>query len=221
MKITVRYFAAARDVAGLKIEAFELPDESTVATLLQRLATSHSELEPYFPYLRFAIADEFVELNAPLGDGDEVSVIPPVAGGDERVFASIESEKLSIDRCVDFVRDSRAGGICLFIGVVRDHSKGQSVSRLDYEAHPTMAKKELTRVLSEVCEAEQDVRLASIHRVGELDIGELAVVVAASAPHRDVAFRACRQAIDTLKERVPIWKKEHGEASTEWVNFSS
>lgn len=144
----------------------------------------------------------------------------------ERVcLVGIREEPLSIDECYAAVAHPAAGGVCVFVGVVRDHApdaRGEvrDVARLEYEAHATMAPKELRRVLEDVAAAHPGARLACTHRVGDLTIGDLAVVVVASAPHRAEAFAACRAAIDTLKERVPIWKREHGaDGSTEWVNL--
>ncbi len=103
---------------------------------------------------------------------------------------------------------SGAGGICIFHGVVRDHADGKPVERLDYEAHESLAEKEMKRVLEGVVAEHAGVRIAAVHRVGRLDVGDAAVCVAASAPHRDAAFAACRKAIDRIKETVPLWKKE-------------
>src|SRR5690606_20103050 len=117
---------------------------------------------------------------------------------------------LSIDEIYRAVSHPGAGGVTLFVGVVRDVADGKPVARLDYEQHPTLAATELSAVLREVQDelAAEGVRVAATHRVGQLSVGDLAVVVGASAPHRDAAFRGCRLAIDRLKERVPIWKKE-------------
>ena len=98
----------------------------------------------------------------------------------------------------------------MFTGVVRDHAEGKPVARLDYEAHESLAKKEMERVLLAVASEYPGARLAAVHRVGRLDVGDVAVCVAASAPHRAEAFSACRAAIDRIKETVPVWKKEWG-----------
>ncbi|MCB9633361.1 MAG: molybdenum cofactor biosynthesis protein MoaE [Sandaracinus sp.] len=148
-----------------------------------------------------------------------MDVLPPVAGGSELV-ADVRDAPLSIDEVFRAVQHPSAGGICLFVGVVRDHAEGKPVARLDYEAHPSLAVPELRRVLEGVMADLPGTRVAAVHRVGELAVGDLAVVVAASAPHRAEAFAACRFAIDRLKETVPVWKKEYepsGEAV--WVNL--
>lgn len=136
------------------------------------------------------------------------------------MMAEVSNSPLSIDAAFNAVSRAEAGGIALFVGVVRDHADGKSVSKLEYEAHPTMAVKELRRVLEQVASECPEAVLACAHREGALSVGELAVVVAASAPHRAEAFAACRLAIDRLKETVPIWKKEWDvEGAANWVNL--
>jgi molybdopterin synthase catalytic subunit len=111
------------------------------------------------------------------------------------------------------------GGVCLFIGRVRDHNQGQAVSALEYEAYATMAEREMLAISEEIGREIPNVLLACVHRVGHLKVGDLAVVCAASAAHRDQAFLACRALIDRIKERVPIWKREHGEQGPYWVDW--
>ena len=135
------------------------------------------------------------------------------------VLAEIRDAALSVDEVVASVQDPTCGGITLFLGVVRDHDRGQEVSSLDYSVHPTAAAR-LVEVSQTVAARSGAVRLAALHRSGHLDIGDVAVVVAAAAPHRDAAFAACRDLIDTLKAEVPIWKHQHlGDGGTEWVGL--
>ena len=134
-------------------------------------------------------------------------------------LAEIREEPLSVDEVVARVQDPACGGITLFLGVVRDHDRGQEVASLDYSVHPTAAQR-LTEVSELVAARSGAVRLAALHRSGHLEVGDLAVVVAASAAHRDAAFAACRDLIDTLKAEVPIWKHQHlGDGATEWVGL--
>jgi len=103
--------------------------------------------------------------------------------------------------------------------MVRDTNDGKDVSLLEYEAYGTMAKAEMGRIADEIVAEQPEVRLAAVHRVGALQIGDLAIVCAASAPHRQQAFEACRKLIDTIKERVPVWKREHGPDGSTWVGW--
>jgi molybdopterin synthase catalytic subunit len=125
--------------------------------------------------------------------------------------------ELSVDEVFRVVRDPHAGGIALFVGAVRDHDHGRDVSRLDYTAHPSVDAT-LREVAEEVVEAYDVIALAAVHRVGELAIGDLAVVVAVACGHRGDAFAAARQLIDELKQRVPIWKHQSfADGTDEWV----
>jgi molybdenum cofactor synthesis domain-containing protein len=126
---------------------------------------------------------------------------------------------LDVARVVAAVSHGAAGAVDVFLGVVRDHSGGRAVTRLDYEAYKPMAVAEMKRIADEIAAQVPGVRLAAAHRVGELAVGELAVVCAASAPHRAEAFDACRRLIDQVKARVPVWKREWGPDGPYWVGW--
>ena len=219
-QVSVVYFAAARELAGCSQEQIVLPSSPTpVPQLVRLLAERHARLGPLLHRMRFAINGELVGDEESVRGGDEIAVLPPVAGG-SGPLCEVRSQPLSVDEALAAVRHSGAGGVVVFLGVVRDHADGKSVARLDYEAHPTMAAQEMARVLQSVLQERPEVRLSALHREGQLAIGDLAVVVAASAPHRAEAFAACREAIDRIKERVPIWKKEWApDGSANWVNL--
>ncbi len=117
------------------------------------------------------------------------------------------------------MRHAGAGGITFFLGIVRDENEGRAVTLLEYEAYGSMAKKELAAIGAELEKEIPGARVAALHRVGKLQVGDTAVICAASAPHRDEAFRACRALIDRIKERVPIWKREHGPEGPYWVGW--
>jgi molybdopterin synthase catalytic subunit len=133
-------------------------------------------------------------------------------------LAELRDEPLSVDEVMRAVTDPRSGGIALFTGMVRDHDKGRPVRRLTYSAHPSAAA-ELHRVAGKIA-ASYDLRaVAAVHRLGPLSVGEIAVIVAVSSPHRGDAFDACRALIDEVKSAVPIWKhQEFGDGGSEWVN---
>ncbi len=134
-------------------------------------------------------------------------------------LCEIREAPLSVDDALSAVRRPDAGGIALFVGVVRDENDGQAVTLLEYEAYPSMAHKEMRAIVAELEREIPGARLAVLHRIGRLEIGDIAVVCAASAPHRTEAFAACRQLIDRIKARVPIWKREHGPAGPHWVGW--
>jgi molybdopterin synthase catalytic subunit len=145
--------------------------------------------------------------------------VPEEAGGPQVVVSDVRETALSVDEVLELVRHPRCGGIALFVGVVRDHDHGEPVTALDYSAHPSVVE-----TLADVCRAVASrhavSRLGAVHRVGHLEIGDLAVVAAVSAPHRGEAFEACRDLIDTLKGTVPIWKHQtFTDGSDEWVGL--
>ncbi|MRG91051.1 molybdenum cofactor biosynthesis protein MoaE [Polyangium spumosum] len=131
----------------------------------------------------------------------------------------IRREALSLDEVVQIVARPEAGAIATFLGVVRNTNDGRSVSLLEYEAYGTMAEAEFARILEELEREIPEVRVAATHRIGALHVGDAAVVCAASAPHRGEAFRACRELIDRIKARLPIWKREHGPDGPYWVGW--
>lgn len=130
----------------------------------------------------------------------------------------LSATSLSIDAAYTMVQSPECGGICLFVGTIRNHNKGKAVTNLDFESYAPMAAKEMTRI-AEKAKTEHNLHTVAVHhRVGELGIGDIAVIIAVSSHHRKAAFTACEQVIDELKEHVPIWKKEYLEDGSYWVN---
>lgn len=224
MRVRLLYFAALRELTGIAEEERELPaGVGDVAALGAYLETTHAALAGRLGHVRFAVNEEFAAPTRGLSDGDVVALIPPVAGGSDRTPArwrvAIVTKRLSTDTVMDLVRHPGAGALALFVGVVRDFSDGRVVSALEYSAYESMAEAEMARIVEEI-EAELPVvRLATHHRIGELEVGDFAIVCAASSPHRDEAFRAGRLLIDRIKERVPIWKREKGPDGAYWVGW--
>lgn len=126
---------------------------------------------------------------------------------------------LSVHEVIDAVSHDGAGAVDVFLGMVRDFNDGRPVKLLEYEAYAPMAVAEMTRIILEIEAEIEGVRLAVLHRTGSLAVGDMAVICAASAPHRGEAFRACRALIDRIKARVPIWKREHGPDGAYWVGW--
>jgi molybdopterin synthase catalytic subunit len=221
MKVSVHYYAAARELSGCESSTFEfVPDVVPQAELRSAVTDRFPSLAAFLERMRLAVNGDFVDASQPIHDGDRIDVLPPVAGGSPIVLCEIIEQEISLDQVRIAVEHPGAGGICIFHGVVRDHADGKQVARLDYEAHESLAHKEMRRVLEGVAAEHSGVRIAAVHRVGKLDIGDVAVCVAASAAHRDDAFTACRKAIDRIKETVPLWKKEWGpDGGAQWVNL--
>jgi molybdopterin synthase catalytic subunit len=135
------------------------------------------------------------------------------------VKADIRETTLSVDETLAWVKRPGAGGLAVFVGVVRDENAGRAVTKLEYSAYASMAKKEMTKIAEEIESEIEGVRVAAMHRVGMLEVGDAAVICAASAPHRGEAFKACRELIDRIKSRVPVWKREIGPDGESWVGW--
>jgi molybdopterin synthase catalytic subunit len=206
----VRLFAGLRERAGWNEREFEGIEH--VADLWPALGLGE---EP--AGLLYAVNKEYADRDRELADGDEVALIPPVSGGSFRLSA----EPLSLDAVVEEVRSDRAGAIATFVGTTRVESRGRTVLQLDYEAYEEMAEQVMAEIAAELKERYDVCELAIHHRTGRVGIGEASVVIAVSAPHRHDALAACRDAIDTLKERVPLWKKEIYEGGEEWIGRGS
>lgn len=223
IRVRIVYLAAARELAATReelaiVRTHALPCDVRMFKLW--LATHQPRLAPHLARMRVAQNGEFATDASVITDDDELTLLPPVAGG--APLAAVRTEPLSVDEALAAVRHPSAGAIAIFLGVVRDHHAGAPVMRLDYEAYTELANKEIARILDELMRTHPNTRVAALHRVGELAIGDAAVVVAASAAHRDEAFALCRAAIDRIKETVPIWKKEWApDGSALWVNLES
>ena len=208
--IRVRVFAGLRERAGWSER--ELDDVATVADVWPALGLGD---EP--AGLLYAVNQEYAPRDRELADGDEVALIPPVSGGAFRLSA----EPLDPNAAVAEVSVPEAGAVATFIGTTRVRSRGRTVQYLDYEAYAEMAEKVMAE-LAESLKAKHDLSEVAIHhRTGRVDIGAVSVVIAVSAPHRAAALAACAEAIDTLKETVPLWKKEVYEGGEEWIGQGS
>jgi molybdopterin synthase catalytic subunit len=216
--VLVRLFASYREAAGVGHLQLELPAGATVRDAIGEVLREHP-LVAQGRHLVIARNREYVDAEAPLADGDEVALIPPVSGGATRAGSriAVTAERLSIDDALEAVRDDAFGGLVVFLGTVRNASRGERVTHLEYEAYAEMAERKMHEIAARLEREHAPARVAMHHRIGDLAIGETAVIVAAGAPHRDAAFAAARAAIDELKSVVPIWKKEHTANGAVWL----
>jgi molybdopterin synthase catalytic subunit len=224
--VNVRLFASYREAAGVGHLQLELAPGSTVKDAIAEIAKRHPLITEG---RRVVIAKnrDFVTADEPLADGDEVALIPPVSGGETTISAAagqksiplvqISESRLSVDDAIAAGSDSRWGGVVVFLGTVRDASRGKRVTHLEYEAYPEMAEAKMREIAAALERKHAPCRVVLHHRIGDLAIGEIAVIVVAGAPHRDAAFKAAREAIDELKTVVPIWKKEYSEDGAVWI----
>ena len=221
MKVQVRLFARYREAAGHDRVELELPEGGTAQTAWEAVSHRFPVLGPYRPFTLFAVRNDYVEPTHALREGDELCLFPPVSGGAPTSdWIQVTNEPLSERAVLDAVGDTGAGGIVLFSGVVREQTGGRRVKFLEYEAHAPMAEAKMREIATAVRGRWPDVtRIALVHRIGRLEIGESSVMIAVSSPHRRQAFEACHFAIDSLKETVPVWKKEYFEDGEVWVGL--
>jgi molybdopterin converting factor subunit 1 len=212
VRVKVRLFAGLRERAGSGEREVELEGEATTGDVWQALGLGE---EP--AGLVYAVNRQYVEHGHVLAEGDEVAVIPPVSGG---AFRLVEGP-IDVAAVMADVGTEAAGALATFVGTVRARSHDRDVLYLEYEAYEGMAEQVMVE-LAETLKAKYDLsEIAMTHRVGRVDIGEASVAIAVSAPHRHDALAACKEAIDTLKQTVPLWKKEVYEGGEEWIGRGS
>ena len=216
MRVRVRFFASYREITGQRELELELPAETTAGELLDRLVAQHPALAGVARVSRCVVNQEYVAPTTPLQEGDEAAFIPPVAGGD--VFEVTEAP-LSVEPLIAEATEETVGAVVTFVGVARRFSRGKRVRYLEYEAYREMAEQKLAAIGAELRRKWPLERVAIRHRVGRLEIGDTAIVIAVGAPHRGEAFEACRYAIDQIKKTVPVWKKEVWEDGEVWVGM--
>ncbi len=239
MRVTVRLFAMLRQQAGWRERVLDLPDGATIADAWRALTDETPALAPSREMVRFARNREYTAAEQPLADGDELALIPPVAGGaddtDEPLLRiEMSSEPISdtlLGELRAIVPTTADGALVVFVGQTREtpgtpspgeeaqaaRLAGERVTELEYEAFDEMALDVLRQIGAEIEERFGVRRLAIVHRTGEVGVGDPSVVIAAAAPHRGPAFDACRYAIEELKARAPIWKSERYQSGKVWI----
>ena len=215
MRIRVKLFASVREIVGHRDIVLEVPSDFKASALPHRLAAEYPGMHPLLASLKIAVNHEYADEECILREGDEVALIPPVSGGVD-VF-EISDGPLSLDSLAAAVGQDTSGAIATFLGVVRGYARGRQVRYLEYDAYPEMALAKMRQIGEEIRARWPVDRVAIVHRVGRLGIGEASVALAVSSPHRHEALQACAYAIERLKEIVPIWKKEVWSDGAEWI----
>ena len=210
VRVTVRLFAGLRERAGTA--RLEIDDVTRVGDVWAKLGLGD---EP--GGLLYAVNREYAGADDALHDGDEVAVIPPVSGGAFR----ISDAPLDLSAAAAEAASDDAGAVATFVGTVRRSSRGRDVLYLEYEAFAEMAEPMLAQLADELIAKHGLCKVAIHHRVGRVEIGEASVVIAVSAAHRAAALEACHEAIDTLKDTIPLWKKEVYAGGEEWIGKGS
>jgi MoaE-MoaD fusion protein len=208
MRVRVRLFAGLRERVGTGENEMELPPGSRAGDVWDLL-----QIGPEPRGLAYAVNRRYVDRDEPLAEGDELAIIPPVSGGAFR----LTEEALDPRAVMREVETEGAGAVASFVGTVRARSRERDVLYLEYEAYEGMAEQVMDE-LAAALKAKYDLcEVAVAHRIGRVEVGEASIAIAVSAPHRQDALAACAEAIDTLKETVPLWKKEVYEGGEEWI----
>ena len=227
MRIRVLFFGVLRDVAGLREDSLDLPEGGRLETVFEHYAARFPRLREMASSIVMAHNQQFSPLTVPLAEGDEVAFLPPVSGGAGSYSHEIASEaghffgltRDPIDSALIARRLLRGadGAIVNFEGVARDNTKGRSTRYLEYECYEPMAIQTMARIGGEIASSFAIGRIAMVHRLGRVEIGEASVVVIVTAPHRRPAFEAALEGINRLKRLVPVWKKEFFVDGEVWV----
>jgi molybdopterin synthase catalytic subunit len=220
VNVRVVLFAKPRELVGQPQVELALPAGATPADAWSQLSNRY-DLGPLPRSFRCAVNSEYAGWDAQLKDGDELAVIPPVSGGavgERRGLIAIREDPLDASAIGERIRGDADGALVLFEGIVREQSRGKQVRSLVYEAYGSMAQRQM-ELLADQARGKWPISdLAMVHRVGTLRVGEVSVVIAVSAAHREEAFAACKWLIDELKRSVPIWKKEIYTEGEAWID---
>jgi MoaE-MoaD fusion protein len=226
MRVRVLFFGQLKDITGVAQEDAELSDGARVEDLFERYGRRFPKLAEFRASIAASVNQEYSGWRAPLETGDEVAFLPPVSGGqgggqqaaiEEDIFQLVR-EPIRPRDIVEGLKAPEDGALVVFDGFVRNNFKGGKTLYLEYEAYEPMAYAKMREIGAEIRTRFSIHRLAIIHRLGRLEIGETSVWIAVSSAHRGVAFDACRYAIDTLKRAVPIWKKEYFAGGAVWAD---
>lgn len=222
MRVRVLFFGQLKDIVGVSQDDTELSEGSRVEDLFERYGRRFPKLVEFRPSIAASVNQEYAHWRSPLASGDEVAFLPPVSGGEQQtavVEDLFELLRRPIDprEILENLKAPEDGALVVFDGFVRNNFKGQPTKYLVYEAYETMAYAKMREIGAQIREQFAVHRLAIVHRLGRLEIGETSVLIAVSSPHRAAAFEACRYGIDTLKRTVPIWKKEHFVGGAVWA----
>jgi molybdopterin synthase catalytic subunit len=221
-----------KDVIGRSGETVDLPEGARVREVLFYYARAAPRFEAMVPSLAISVNQEYSGADRALRDGDEVGLLPPVSGGsaqadgenrgevqgEARGEVKMVRERIDTQAVIGRLKQPADGAAVIFDGVVRDNTRGRRTLYLDYEAYESMALKQMDSLALEARSRFAVRGVSIVHRLGRLQIGETSVLIVVAAAHRGAAFEACRWIIDTLKNTVPIWKKEYFEDGAIWAD---
>ncbi|WP_446741777.1 molybdenum cofactor biosynthesis protein [Silvibacterium acidisoli] len=218
MRVKLLVFGVLRDLFPESVREIELEEGAKVADLLGVLKASLQGHDALWSSLAVAVNKDYATVSHPLANGDEVALLPPVSGGSSSEMIFLTRERIDSDAVVSRLKQGEDGAVVVFDGIVRNNTRQRQTLFLFYESYEEMAIKQM-RELAVKAKADFGIRdVVLVHRLGKLEIGETSVLIAVASAHRGQAFSACRWLIDTLKQTVPIWKKEHFVDGEVWVD---
>jgi len=216
--LKVLFFGQLRDIAGLSEDRLDVAGPVTLEDVFRRYAERFPRLTELRRSIVFARNQDFADGSTSLDDGDEIAFLPPVSGGRSDNYYALTREPIDTAALRAMLLDGCDGAIVDFVGVVRNNTKGRATKFLDYECYEAMALKVMTQLGEEIAASHAIGRIAMVHRLGRMEIGEASVAIVVTSPHRGPAFAAALEGINRLKKTVPIWKKEHFEDGEVWVD---
>jgi molybdopterin synthase catalytic subunit len=224
MRLQVLCFGRLRELIAPQV-AVELSSPATVADLWHLLRERHPALAPYEKSIAIAVNQSFASSSTPLAEGDEVALLPPVSGGLAEpdlpllsAHAGLQREPIDSTALLARIKRGEDGAVCLFDGIVRNHSRNRRTLYLEYDSYPAMALAGMEKLALDALASFPIRDLRIVHRVGRLEIGETSIIIVVASAHRAAAFDACRWVIDSLKRSVPVWKKEFFEDGATWAD---
>lgn len=221
MRVRVLFFGQLKEIVGLAQDDAELSEGARVEDLFERYGRRFPKLAEFRPSVAASLNQEYAEWRTPLAAGDEVAFLPPVSGGQQAAVAEdiflLVREAIQPRELIESLKAPEDGAVVVFDGFVRNNFKGRQTLHLEYEAYEPMAYAKMRAIGAEIRAKFSVHRIAIVHRLGRLEIGETSILIAVSSAHRAAAFDACRYAIDTLKRTVPIWKKEFFAGGAVWA----
>ncbi len=225
MRARVLFFGVLKDAVGRSSEEAEFPSGSSVGSVLESYARRYPRVKEMASSVLVARNQSFTELSAELQEGDEIALLPPVSGGasapaqiaEEGGYYELTRRPVDVRKIAARLMTGAEGAVVTFEGTARNSTGGRPTRFLDYEAYEPMALQLMARIGREAAAGREIGRVAFVHRLGRLLIGETSVAIVVTAPHRRPAFEAALEAIDRLKKTVPIWKKEHFVDGEVWA----
>ena len=222
VRVKVLFFGQLKDITGRSEDSADLPAGASLESIFDHYADQHPRMRDLRSSIVIARNQQFADAATTVFEGDEVAFLPPVSGGSDAADAGhifeITREPIVAGSVRDRVATPEDGAVVVFEGIVRNNTKGRATKFLDYEGYEAMAIQTMRQIGLEIAGSHKITRIAMVHRLGRMEIGEISVLIVVSAPHRKPAFEAAFEGINRLKKLVPIWKKEHFADGEVWVD---